>query len=175
MSLKSGPTFFTIALLLMCGLCYAYFVQYYYGVEPCSMCYTQRYLYAIAIGCCLFSALLVKYFRGIKYLALLSVGLCCAFSFYHVGVEQKWWEGPKTCKSNEPSLNIGNMSDEEALKQLQSHLEKKNFVPCDKITWRVFNIPATVLDTLFLLFLFLINLIACMSCQQKAYRQLFRK
>ncbi|MBP9752527.1 MAG: disulfide bond formation protein B [Proteobacteria bacterium] len=175
MSLKIGPTLFIVALFLIFGLAFALFSEKYFHVDPCSMCYTQRDLYKLAILCCLISAFFVRTFNLIKYIALISVLMALLYSFYHVGVEQKWWPGPKTCQSHESTLNINNLSEEDALKQLEGHLEKKKFVPCDQITWRIFSIPATIWDTLYLLFLFTLTLIACFSCQQKAYKQLFRR
>ncbi|CAO5679730.1 MAG: Disulfide bond formation protein B [Holosporales bacterium] len=175
MYLKSAPAFFLISLCLFFGLAFALFSEHYFGVDPCAMCYTQRDLYKIACVCCLACSFFIKVFNPIKYIALVSIFITMSYSFYHVGVEQKWWPGPKTCQSTQPSIDLNNLSDEDALKQLESHLEQKKFVPCDKIAWRIMGIPATILNTVFLLFLFIIALIACFSCQKKAYKQLFCK
>jgi disulfide bond formation protein DsbB len=175
MLLKQSPTFFLISVLLSCGLGFAYYVQYYLGIEPCSLCYTQRYIFMTCIAIFFVGSLFVKYFESIKYLALIAIMVNTGFSFFHVGVEQKWWEGPKTCQSKGKKLDLNHLSDADALKQLQEHLEQKSFVPCDKISWRILGIPATVLNTLYLLFLTILTMVACGSCQKKAYGQFFRR
>lgn len=94
-----------LAILISGGLlCGAWFFQYGLGYPPCQMCYWQRHAHkavliiaALAIGLSL---------MGKKYprLFALLIGLAFVVSFglalWHVGVEYKWWEGPKTCSGN---------------------------------------------------------------------------
>ena len=175
MSLKASPVLLFVSLALLCGLLFALFVQYYLGIEPCHLCFIQRYLFIGGIATCLLGAIIVERVEWIKYLALLAVLANTGFSFFHVGVEQKWWQGPQACMSLDLSLNVDKMSEEEAIEQLKAKLEKRKFVPCDKVSWRIFGIPATAWNTLFLSLLSLLTFIMCLSCQRKAYNQLFRK
>lgn len=145
------------------------------GIEPCYLCYIQRYLYGFAIFSCLFSAFIVERVESIKYFALLSLLINTGFSFYHVGVEHKWWKGPESCISKAFSLNVDSLNQDDAVESLKKQLEHRKVVPCDQITWRIFSIPATIWNTLFLSGLSLITLIMCLACQRKAYNHLFRK
>ena len=75
------------------------------GMTPCTMCYWQRHAHRAVIVCAglgLIIGLLVKN-KPEKWdrVFVLMVGLAFLVSFglafWHMGVEYKWWEGPKTC------------------------------------------------------------------------------
>jgi disulfide bond formation protein DsbB len=174
-SLKASRILIFVAILLSLGLAYAFCAEYYWDIEPCQLCYIQRYLYAFAIVSCLFSAFIVERVEGIKYFALLTIVINTGFSFYHVGVEQKWWKGPESCVTKAFSLNVDSLNPDDAIEHLKKQLEGRKVVPCDQITWRILGLPATVWDTIFLSALSLITLIMCLACQRKAYNYLFRK
>lgn len=110
-----------------------------------------------AIGFNVLGAIFIERFPSIKYLAILAVAANLAFSGYHVGVEQKWWQGPSTCTSS--SIKLGNLSPEEALAKLKEQLGKRKFVPCDQVSWRIFGIPATMWNTFYLAFLLIVFVI----------------
>lgn len=175
MSLKASPVLLFVSFSLLCGLLFAFYVQYYLDIEPCNMCYMQRYLFSFGIITCLLCALIVERIEWVKYVALLAILANMGFSFYHVGVEQKWWKGPQSCVASDILLNVDKISEDEAIEQLKEKLQKRKFVPCDKVSWRILGVPATVWNTLFLFVLSLLTLVMCLSCQRKAYNQLFRK
>ncbi len=52
--------------------------------------------------------------------------------FYHVGVEQGWWEGPTSCTSS----GTENLSAEELLNQILA----APLVRCDDIAWQLAGI-----------------------------------
>ncbi len=101
---KQAPIF---AILLSGGLLVgAWIFQYGFGYAPCTMCYWQRHAHkavlgiaAITLGIRLFKPALLKPLIWFIALALL---VSFAIAFWHVGVEYKWWEGPKTCASGGP-------------------------------------------------------------------------
>lgn len=175
MSLKASPVLLFVSCCLFLGLLFAFYVEHYLGIEPCYLCYVQRYLFIFGIVVSLLGIFTVMRFERIKYLVLFALLLNTGFSFYHVGVEQKWWKGPSSCITSNLALNVDQLSAEDALEQLKKGLEKRKFVPCDQITWRIFDVPATIWNTLFLCGLTFITLVMCCSCQRKAYKHLFRK
>jgi len=81
----------------------AWTFQYGFGYMPCTMCYWQRHAHKIVLFIAALSLALsaagnghTKLFNYLLVLAFLgSVGM----AFWHVGVEYKWWEGPKTCSA----------------------------------------------------------------------------
>lgn len=163
-----------IAVLLACGLCFAYFVQYVLHIEPCSMCYMQRYLFMGSIF--LFLLVGVFYHRRsvLQYVALFSLVANLCFGVYHAGVEQKWWKGPQYCTSGE-SLNLANLTQEEALAALQTQLSKKKFVPCDRISWSIFSVSVTLWNSAFLFGLTIMYSMIIFLCRKKNFPKIFSK
>lgn len=91
-----------LAILVSGGLLGgAWFFQYGLGYPPCQMCYWQRHahkavlvLAVLALGTSYLGKKNPRLFATLIGLAfVVSFGL----AFWHVGVEYKWWEGPKTC------------------------------------------------------------------------------
>lgn len=91
-----------LAILISGGLLGgAWFFQYVLGYPPCQMCYWQRHAHkAVLIIAVLALGLSYLGKRNPRLTATL-IGLAFVVSFglafWHVGVEYKWWEGPKTC------------------------------------------------------------------------------
>lgn len=117
----------------------AYMFQYM-GYAPCQMCYWQRYPHFIAIAI----GLIVLALR-IRILALLgaaAAAVTSAIGFFHVGVEQKWWDGPASCTgggdlsalSGADLLDVGSAG----------HL-----VMCDEVSWSLFYISMPGWNALF--------------------------
>ena len=105
------------ALLLSLGLlCGAWIFQYGFGYAPCQMCYWQRHAHKIVIGAALLGIIIgfigkpdVRVINALIVLALLG---SAAMALWHVGVEYKWWEGPKTCAGGKVDLGaIGSGKD----------------------------------------------------------------
>lgn len=114
----------------------AWVFQYGFGYAPCTMCYWQRHMHKVIIAVAalgLLAAALGKtqhpaqLLTGLAILALLgSAGL----GFFHMGVELKWWDGPKTCATGTPQIPIFDPSDP------LGGLDKKIKPPsCDVAVW----------------------------------------
>ena len=110
----------------------------YLGYAPCDLCLKQRlpHWVNIAIG---ILALIVLW-RGMKNIALLlllgmagALSTTAAIAAYHVGVEQKWWQGPSACSANTFDANV---SVDDLLAQIQGSV----VIPCDQATWSLFGI-----------------------------------
>ena len=102
MNILIGKNLPIMALLLSGGLLGgAWFFEYVLHYAPCQMCYWQRHAHktvlaiaAIAIGLALAGK---RYPRAFALLLGLAFLVSFGLAFWHVGVEYKWWEGPKTC------------------------------------------------------------------------------
>ena len=78
----------------------AYMSQYIGGLQPCSLCYLQRYPYFAVIP---MSGIAYLFAREVPRNSVTSLlmSLCALAMFagagiaaYHVGVEYGWWAGP---------------------------------------------------------------------------------
>lgn len=84
------------------GILIALGFQYLGGMEPCPLCYQQRYAYyagipALFVALVLFganqqrAAAIIFFLVGLAFLANAGLGT------YHAGAEWKFWPGPDTC------------------------------------------------------------------------------
>lgn len=121
---------FLMSASLLAG---AYGFQYIGRMEPCSLCWPQRYAHMAILGVSGLG-LLIKSATGIMtWATVLALDVSIIVAGYHVGVEQKWWPGPDTCTAT----GIGQAADMETL--FDSMMEA-NMVLCDDIPWEMFGI-----------------------------------
>jgi len=110
--------------------------QYWGGLYPCVLCIYQRYAYGVALGFAVLAFLLAGSAPG-RRLALAGSGLAflggSAIAAFHVGVEQKWWQGTAECHA--PAL-----PDNATVEQLREILLNQPFAPCDRVAWELFGI-----------------------------------
>jgi disulfide bond formation protein DsbB len=91
---------FSIASLLG-----ALFFQYGLGLAPCQMCYWQRHAHKAVIAIAVLGLAMKTLSKSDKWdrviIALLAVAFVVSFglAFWHMGVEYKWWLGPKSCSA----------------------------------------------------------------------------
>lgn len=107
--------------------------QHFGGVEPCALCFQQRYAYYTGIPL-LFVALVVLgsgqpkaaglLFLLVSLLFLANAGL----GVYHAGAEWKFWPGPEACTASGPSQAVGG--------NLLERLKKVKVVRCDEPSGR---------------------------------------
>jgi disulfide bond formation protein DsbB len=124
-----------ITLVSLASLSFAYIAQYGYGVNPCPMCYYERYIYwFIAVIGCIgytfphFSKLMMK-FIGITLVVGVGVGV------YHLGIENHWWPAPAVCTG---------VPLADSPEQFLANLKQQAPARCTEIGWRIFNISATI-------------------------------
>lgn len=110
--------------------------QYWGGLYPCVLCVYQRYAYGAALAAAL-AALILADRAELRRLALLITGLAflagAGLAAFHVGVEQKWWEGLASCSA--PGLPADASVDE-----LRRLLLDQPFAPCDAVAWSLFGL-----------------------------------
>ena len=116
---------FSIAALLI-----AYYSEIVYQLEPCILCIYQRIPFALVIifsFTSIFRPILLNWtllFAGIAFLVGSSI------AFYHLGVEQHWWESSCT----------GELITKLSTTNLLNELQKKPAKPCDELDWELFGI-----------------------------------
>lgn len=88
------------------------------GLDPCALCYYQRYPYMAVI---LIGLLATIALRGVgqrtQSFRLIVLGIIVFLLFadgglagYHIGVEQAWWAGPDTCSGGSTGLGSVDLS-----------------------------------------------------------------
>ena len=130
---KSAPAAILVLSALILGTALA--SQYVGGLAPCDLCIWQRWPYAAAIGLSL-AALTVPRRPAARSAA---IGLCGivfaiggAVAFYHLGVEEGWFQGPAGCSA----ASI----DATTIEGLRRQLEATAIVRCDEVQWSLMGI-----------------------------------
>jgi disulfide bond formation protein DsbB len=91
------------------------------GLNPCEMCYWQRYGHWAGLTFATLALLLPKARRPLLLLAALGIAVSGAIGVYHGGVEAAWWEGFTTCTAT-------------GARSLQDIL-RTPLVRCDQVQW----------------------------------------
>ncbi len=116
----------------------AFAFQYIGGLEPCVLCIWQRWPYGVVIGLGLIGAGLAgragvprPAVLGLMVLAALALFTDAAIAGFHVGVEQKWWEGTQGCVGATGASSI---------EELRAQLLAQKVVRCDEVAWSMAGI-----------------------------------
>ena len=116
----------------------AFLFQYVGGLAPCALCVYQRYPHGAAIGLAALALIVPAAARlpraallGLAGLALLASAAVAAF---HVGVEQKWWEGLPSC------VGAGNLDGNFNLDDIKKQADAGPPPRCDDVLWSLFGI-----------------------------------
>ena len=149
MSAAAGlPVASRLGILAMLGsgalLLGAYYFQYVVKLSPCELCYWQRYphMVAIAAGVCALAA--YRYPSVALVLVLIAIAALiatAAIGLYHVGVENRWWQGPQGCAAHIPS----GLSVEE----LKRYLFGAKMVRCDEPAWSLWGLSMAAWNAVF--------------------------
>jgi disulfide bond formation protein DsbB len=128
--LRNAPA--TLAGASVAALATALGSQYLGGLPPCELCHWQRVPYVAVValgGAALLSARWARVLVGLIALVLLAGG---ALAFYHVGVEQGWFEPPAAC-----SADFGAAKTVEELRRM---VEAAPIARCTDVAWSLFGI-----------------------------------
>ncbi|NWH07587.1 MAG: disulfide bond formation protein B [Alphaproteobacteria bacterium] len=122
-----------LAALTLAG---AFVFQFGFGIEPCALCYQQRYAYYAALPLALVLAGLAAREETPGLWLVILFALCAlgfvanaALGVYHAGVEWHWWPGPVTCASGATGLDGEQGS-------LWDAIGAARVVRCDEAAWR---------------------------------------
>ena len=126
--------------------------EFVFNLQPCELCLKQRHPYYFIIFISLLIFLVPVSYKFLGYLLIqLSAIYGLFYAIWHVGVENNFLNGPSGCSA---SLDISeNVSD------LKQQILSKQVISCDEVIWSIFGFSAASINTLVLLFIFIINAI----------------
>ena len=134
----SGLLFINISILLA-----AYYIQYVLKIPPCPMCQYQRIpYYLVVLTLSIFFFNIVDFKKLILILIFLS-SLSILISFYHIGIEQGFFNELTSCKDD-----LGANNTQELLKELSS----KTAVSCKEVSFRILGLSLATIN-------FLVNIV----------------
>ena len=124
----------------------AYYIQYILGHEPCNLCLIERVPYLAATILVSLVFLINKFEKLIAGTVMLFFIFGALISFYHVGIEQGFFNESLVCDLDD---NNENLSKENLLKQLES----KQIISCKDVTFRFFGLSLATINTIISIFL----------------------
>jgi disulfide bond formation protein DsbB len=124
---------FAVALVSILG---ALGSQFLLGMEPCELCYWQRWPFYFGVPLLALLVLLWKQIPaslriGLTVLAALIFVVSIGLASYHAGIEYKLWPGPATCTGLGDQLNFADLNNLETAERI---------VPCDVVPFEIFGI-----------------------------------
>lgn len=132
-SLQQTPALIMIFIAGVLGT--AYFFEHVLGILPCALCQYQRLAWWIALGLAGITFYMRRNGRLLVSGLVLTMIVILAGAVtagYHVGVEQKWWEGPSSCTS-------GGFNDLD-INALKDAIMSAPVIRCDDVAWSLFGI-----------------------------------
>ena len=141
-----------IFILSVFAISNALIAQYLFNLLPCKMCLYQRYPYYFIIFILIFFYFLNKN-RSIWLFIYIEVAIFYGifYSFWHVGIEKKFLQGPSECST---TLSISN-----SLEDTKKNILEQDIVNCEEVSWFIFGMSAATINFLFLVALLFFNTI----------------
>ncbi len=142
--------YFILLAISIFSITSALIAEYFYNLQPCILCLKQRhpyYFFLIVIFFILF--VLPKYKFISSFLIQLGSIYGLFYSIWHVGVENQLLKGPAKCSAD--------LSIYENKTDLKNQIFNNQVISCDEVVWSFFGLSAATLNTLVLLFIFVIN------------------
>ena len=127
-----------IFLISLISIISAYFIEYILGHQPCNLCLIERIPYGLALILIIFNYTFNKGEYFVILLLILIFIFSLIISFYHLGIEQGFFEESAVCGLKNASDII---SREELLKQLQTKT-----INCKDVTFRIFGFSLTTIN-----------------------------
>ena len=124
--------------------------EFLYNLKPCDLCLKQRHPYYFFIFISIIALFILPIYKFyMSFLLQLAAIYGIFYSLWHVGIENKLLKGPSTCSA---SLEVSS-----SINKLKEQILNKQLVSCDEVTWAFFGISAATINTIVLLFIFVIN------------------
>ena len=144
--------YYFLVFISLFSISSALFAEYILDLQPCELCLKQRHPYYFFILILVFFLFIPKIYKSYIFL-LIQLGSVYGifYSGWHVGVENNLIEGPSGCSSG--------LSLTENTADLKEQILSKQVVSCDEIIWSIFGLSAASINTLVLMFIFVINAI----------------
>lgn len=158
LSLQPNRSGLAVAALALFTLGMAFVAQYGFGLAPCELCLWQRWPYAAAIVFALGALTMPKLRPALLALAGFSILLSGGIAVFHVGVEQKWWQGLAGC-TGAPTPN--------SIEALRAQLMAAPVVRCDEAAFRFLGLSIAGWNVLWSLALGAFALLAAKRAQKE--------
>ena len=141
-----GLFFFNILILIS-----AYYIEYILKVPACSMCIYQRIPYFLSTIIIVVFFLKKIDFKKLIIILFLFTLINTGLSFYHMGIEQGFFNELNTCKDE---INASNIKD------LLSQLKSKGVVSCKEVDFTIFGLSLAtinfIVNTILIMFYWII-------------------
>ena len=143
--LASRTALVLIALASALALAVAFISQYVFDLQPCLLCFYQRYPYVITIALCLVTLMpaIQPYAAWALILSAMFLLMNSGIAGYHVGVEQHWWIGTEGC--------TGPSGSPQTLDALRAQIAATPVIRCDDTVFSLFGISMAGYNVLFAL------------------------
>ena len=120
------------------ALASAYFIEYILGYKPCNLCLIERWPYLIALIFIITNLIINKLEKIILIALAIIFAAATILSFYHVGIEQGFFDESLVCISND---GINSLNKENILKELQ-----KEVVSCKNVEFTFFGLSLATIN-----------------------------
>ncbi|WP_440937484.1 disulfide bond formation protein B [Candidatus Pelagibacter sp.] len=131
--------YLSILIISILTLTSAYFIEYFLGYQPCSLCLLERIPYALSIIIIL-TNFKIKFNDKHTILVLIVIFVVSTLlSIYHFGIEQGLIEESFVC-STKDNLNLNK-------EQLLQELQKMN-ISCKNVAFTIFGLSLTTYNIL---------------------------
>tara|TARA_B100000686_G_C16360540_1_gene747482 strand:- start:156 stop:659 length:504 start_codon:yes stop_codon:yes gene_type:complete len=141
-----------ILILCIIAISSALVAEYIFNIYPCDMCLYQRYPYYFIVTIFIIFSFSKKNFNLYFYLlSELAILYGLFYSVWHVGIENKLFDGPSGCSTILEKTN--------STADLKNQILSQDIVICSEVTWAFFGISAATINTILLLFIFFFNTI----------------
>jgi disulfide bond formation protein DsbB len=130
-----------VAAASLAALAVAFASQYWGHLDPCILCWYQRYPYMAAAALGIIGIVVAGQpglLRTVLLLAALAFLVDAGIAAFHVGVEQHWWAGTSECGT---TLDLKTLTPDDLLNQPVAR--------CDEIAWQKFGISMAGYNVLY--------------------------
>ena len=141
---------YLLIIISVIAITSALIAEYIFNLQPCELCLKQRHPYYLIVVVSLI-IFFIPVFQKLFLYILIQLGTIYGifYSVWHVGVENKLLKGPSGCTAGlSSSLNTADLKEQ---------ILNKQVISCDEVVWSFFGISAASLNTMILLFIFVIN------------------
>ncbi len=129
---KTNPVLIA-GLVSVIALTTAFIAQYIFALEPCILCIYERYPYGVLIILMIIALLKNNLTPILTIIAGLTALFNAGLSFFHVGVEQKWWAGTDSCGTKMPEIGA-------TIDEIRAMIMNAPTARCDEIPFELFGI-----------------------------------
>jgi disulfide bond formation protein DsbB len=147
-----------IFLFSFIALISAFFIEHVLGHQPCNLCLIERIPYGLSVMIIIAIFLIKKNQKFLILLLILTFIFSLAFSFYHFGIEQGFFQESSVC-------GVKNLTESVTKEDLLKQLSEKT-ISCKDVTFRIFGLSLTSINIVISI-LFIITLLKILKKYEK--------